>query len=233
MTLDSCKSERGPFLGLLALLGTLSCSPGSGKPAEAWVSQRKEFETVAEELRASSNDWIGLDTVRRLREDQVADSILCYLPLCLAFTVLAGALRRREQPGWAALFYSFFPIPFMLAVTLLARFGNEEWLGLSGEWESEPVQLWLMANGLLYLFIGLAHTRSSAGFARFWGELFMLLVPVSLLVPANVMFEDPPYLFEIGGHGVGAYSCAAVLISLALVIFGTKLSVASLICVAA
>ena len=51
----------------------------------------------------------------------------------------------------------------------------------------------------------------------------MLLVPVSLLVPANVMFEDPPYLFEIGGHGVGAYSCAAVLISLALVIFGTKL----------
>ena len=68
MTLDSCKSERGPFLGLLALLGTLSCSPGSGKPAEAWVSQRKEFETVAEELRASSNDWIGLDTVRRLRE---------------------------------------------------------------------------------------------------------------------------------------------------------------------
>jgi len=68
VTLDAQTSERGSLLGLLALLGPLSCSPGSGEPGGEWASQRAEFEGVAEELRASSNDWIGLDTVRRLRE---------------------------------------------------------------------------------------------------------------------------------------------------------------------
>jgi hypothetical protein len=106
-------------------------------------------------------------------------------------------------------------------LTVLASRGGQEWLG-ADEWNQKPVQLWLMANGLLYLALGLGHARSPTGLARFWGELFMLLVPVSLLVPTNVLFDDPPFFGQAGGQGISLFEYATILLSITLVLFGTK-----------
>lgn len=147
---------------------------------------------------------------------------LSYLPVCLIFVLIAGPLFRRAKAGWAAIFYSFFPIPFAVLLTLLAMSGADKWLGAS-DFDDEPVQLWLMANGLAYLALGLSHARSSTGVKRFWGELFMILVPVSLLWPTNVLFEKAPFFGEVGGEGISIYEYAGVLLSITIVIFGTRL----------
>ena len=56
-----------------------------------------------------------------------------------------------------------------------------------------------------------------------------MLVPVSLLVPTNVLFENEPYLGTAGGRGISLYEYAAVLISITLVVFGTRIRRAALV----
>ncbi len=147
---------------------------------------------------------------------------LSYLPVSLMFVLVAGPLLRRDRVGWGTIFYSFFPVPFAVLLTFVARYGAEKWLG-ANDWDEQPVQLWLMANGLVYLVLGLGHARSAAGVVRFWGELFMLLVPVSLLVPTSVLFEDAPFFGEVGGAGISIYEYAGVLLSITVVVFGTRI----------
>jgi len=56
----------------------------------------------------------------------------------------------------------------------------------------------------------------------------MLAVPVSLLVPSNVLFEHTPFLGTAGGRGIGLFEYSAVAVSIALVVFGTRARRASL-----
>lgn len=159
---------------------------------------------------------------------QVSRAIVAWIPAALLFFVVGSVLRRRQLTTWAALFYAFFPLPLLLLLTVLARNAGEEWLGAT-RWDDKPVQLWLMANGLLYLALGWSHARSSSEFSRFWGDVFMLAVPISLLVPANVLFEKGPFLGSAGGQPIGLFEWASVVLSTALVVLGTRVRRAALV----
>ena len=166
-----------------------------------------------------------------LENERVALAMLSYVPMCLVFAPLAGLLRRRGKgrlgsPVLLLLSDPLRPRPHTARALRQRRSG---WVPpaigttsrrSSGSW---PTACCISPSAS-------PTPRSAAGFARFWGELFMLLVPVSLLVPANVMFENAPYLGRrAGGRGIGVYSYAAIAISIALVVFGTRVRRAALI----
>jgi len=51
----------------------------------------------------------------------------------------------------------------------------------------------------------------------------MLLVPISLLLPANVLFQKGYVITTIGGKPFTTYELATVLIAIGLIILGTRL----------
>ena len=51
----------------------------------------------------------------------------------------------------------------------------------------------------------------------------MLLVPVSFLVPCNVLFEDQPSWGSIGGQPVTVYECISLAASILLIVLGTQM----------
>ncbi|MEM7204952.1 MAG: DUF2157 domain-containing protein [Planctomycetota bacterium] len=157
-----------------------------------------------------------------LEEGRVAWALLHALPVTLSFVLLAGWLRDRA-PSRAAAFFGFFPLPFAAALTLLARFGGEEWLGAAAAWDQAPVQLWLMLNGALYGGLAALLGRSVVGYERTFGELFLLLVPISLLVPTHVLFDRAPFLGTVGEAPLSAYALLGAAWSVALVAVGTRL----------
>jgi hypothetical protein len=179
----------------------------------AWTGAGIQAAYTAALLPLGLREW--LDT------RAVALALVSWLACSLAFVPIAGVVRRRGRAAWSAIFYAFFPLPCALLLTLLARFGGEEWLGCR-DWHDRGVQLWLLANGLVYLALGRAHARATTGYQRAWGELFLLLVPISLLVPNHVLLEDPPFLGAIGAHPVSLWELGALLISAALVLVGTR-----------
>ena len=111
-----------PALALpLVLMLSGGCGGGATSPPAETAPRRPEFERIAEALRASSNDWIGLDTVRRLRaglertdlpaadrrrlRNQLADRLLRNGELDEAIEILQGLLAEApaESPGAFAL----------------------------------------------------------------------------------------------------------------------------------
>lgn len=241
---------RAPQLAVQELFGQDALSP----PPAGFVLTNVQISVVAAAFTAYAllllatvrakvfAIWVGvgaylvyssilllLGLVYWLDHERIAWALVGCLPACLLFSPAAGILRRRGRSRVATVFYSFFPIPFVLVLTALARFGSEEWLRAPASWDSNAVQLWLMVHGLIYLALGLAHVRSATAVARFWGELFLLLVPVSMLVPINVLFEEGPFLGRAGGREISLYECAAVLISVALVVSGTQIRRAALV----
>ncbi len=67
---------------------TITSTGCSASDEPTWQPNREEFEQIARSLQASSNDWIGLDTVRRLRT-------------ALAQSVLPESDRRKLQNNLA------------------------------------------------------------------------------------------------------------------------------------
>jgi hypothetical protein len=156
---------------------------------------------------------------------EVAKSLLFYLPLASLFIPLSLALSRKRLGSLASAFYWFFPVPLVAALSLLAFYGGEEWLGARmRRWEDEQsINLWLMGNGLVYFAAALLGTRSRTDFVRFWGEFFFLLVPPSLLLPTNLLFRKGPELVDLGDRPFTLYALLSILISLSLVVLGTRM----------
>ena len=166
----------------------------------------------------------GLREWLEMGSGHMARALVCYGGFALAFAPLAYALKgwRRFAP-FAPAFYSFFPLPFALCFSLLAHYGAVEWLDSSGALDDPTMNRWLMANGVAYFLAALASSRSAASYVRFWGALFMLLVPVHLLAPTHLLYDRGNPLFQLGHTAFTTYELASLVIALVLAVLGTRI----------
>jgi len=160
-------------------------------------------------------DWVG--------SKHVARALVCFLYFCPLFLVLPVMLERRRLARWAPALYLFFPAPLAVLMTLLARHGSVEWLDATREPDDQTFHLWLMANGIVYFVLAYISCRSRLNYVRSWGFFFMLLAPISLLLPANILFRKGYEITTIGGVPFTTYELATVLIAIGLIILGTRL----------
>ncbi len=168
-----------------------------------------------------------------LHQDHVAWTVVCYFLPCLL--LLAGSLAwdRLSRRGETAMLYAFFPVPLAVLMTLLAYYGSGEWLGVDIKtqlaYDSETANLWWMANGFVYGLAAVLCQRANAGFIRFWDTFFTTLVPISFLVPCNLLFDEGWRLIEsLGDAPVTAYELLSGLTAIGFIVLGTIKNHASL-----
>lgn len=166
-------------------------------------------------LLAGLKQWIA--------DEHVARALLLMLCAALAFWPMALLMEwTATTRPWATVFFAFFVVPLVLIVSLLARYGAAEWLHAQPSLDDETINQWLMADGLIYFIGGLWCTGARSSYVRFWGGVLMLLVPVHLLTPTQMLF-DKRELFILGAAAVTLYELASFLLAVALVVLGTRL----------
>ncbi len=167
-----------------------------------------------------------------LEHEHVARALSWYLVLALALgaaSVFWGLRGNRSQP---AVLYAFFPAPTALLLTLLAWHGSKEWLNQfdsQSPWKTEAINIWWMLNGAVYWLGAAMSLRTPIGFVRFWSGFLSVLVPVSLLVPSNIMFHEGfEVLARLGDRPLTAYQLICGTAAVALIVWGTVTSRATL-----
>ncbi|HEY8749889.1 MAG TPA: serine/threonine-protein kinase [Tepidisphaeraceae bacterium] len=163
--------------------------------------------------------------------EQVAHALVLLLPLPLCFWPLSMMLEKRGgTQRWSAAFYAFFPIPFALVIDLLARYGAIEWLGAEPSISSVRVNQAIMLAGVIFLLTALYGGQNRRSYVRFWGAVLLLLVPIHVLTPTQILFDKPGHdLFRIADAPLTSYEAASALIAVALIVAGTRLRQAVLI----
>lgn len=165
-----------------------------------------------------------------LLNDDRAWAIAWYVGLCFAVCLASLFWAFRFDKREAAWLFIFFPVPLAVFMTLLVWHGSSEWLAdYAPLGENQTMGVWWMLNGAIYWTAAALCFRSRAGFIRFWGSFFLFLVPLSLLVPANLLFRQGARVLElVGSQPVHVYELLCLVFSVGLVITGTKVSQASL-----
>ncbi len=166
---------------------------------------------------------LQLGLMEWLSENHVAKVCLYYIGLALAFLLISLVLEWSGRNEWAAASYIFFPVPFVILMTELARVGAVEWFHVSADWSEETLGLWLMANGLVYLLVAFLSARATAAYIRHWGNLLIMLVPASLLIPPDVLRDKGFALTVIGGADFTSYELLSLLLSMGLAALGTRM----------
>lgn len=166
--------------------------------------------------------WLLLGLKSLIEQDTFAEPVLSLVAVPLFFFLVARIMNRTRASQWAGAFYSFFPVPLAAILTLLAVRGATEWLGAEELVDDERINLWWMANGLLYGAIGLLCARSRTGHVRLSSHFFLLLLPISILVPINLIFLKGPELFMAGGQPVRLYEALSVIAATMLIIAGIR-----------
>lgn len=157
-------------------------------------------------------------------EAALSGPLLLVATAAFGFVPFARALRSSEDGRWSDVLYGFFPIPYAAAMTALALAGVRQASGRpAAEWTDAEVQHWLMMNTGVYLIAAYRCGSADVSFARYWAPFFLAIVPASLIVPANVLFADPPFLFDLGSRPFTIYEAVAALVSVACLAVGTRL----------
>ena len=161
-----------------------------------------------------------------LDANERAWTLACYIALALEFLAVSRLLELRGQSDWAGSLYVFFPVPLAYCLTNLAQRGAMEWLGATGRWDEQSIDLWLMANGVVYFAAAIWSGRARSSHVRLWGDFFMLLVPASLLIPVDILWRTTDHglkLAMIGGKPFRTYEALSFLISVGFVVLGTRM----------
>ena len=161
-----------------------------------------------------------------INQEEVAWALACYFLPCLLLWAGSLARDRRNRRGEAAALYAFVPVPFVLLMTLLAYHGSVEWFHVdiksTSALNNETINLWWMLNGLTYAFVAMLHLRCKKGFIRFWSTFFAVLVPISVLLPCNLLFDQGwPVINDLGGKPLRAYELLGGLAAIGFVVLGT------------
>lgn len=162
-----------------------------------------------------------------LHEDR-ATTLSSYVLLCLLFrsgSIWWNGRGGRREASWL---YVFFPVPLAVLLTLLGWYGSVEWLDVKldphEQFANQTINLWWMANGVVYCLAAIRSLRCRTGFVRFWGEFFLILVPVSFLVPANLLFQKGIELVTVGAAPLTIYELTCGLAAVGFVVAGTRIS---------
>jgi len=187
--------------------------------------------------------WLGLGIVmlftgcllllglkQWLTEDEkhIAWTLTCYLMLVAGLGGAAILWAYRGSRELARLLYPFFPVPAALLLTGLAWYGCKEWFDVFEEknpLKTECINVWWMFNGVFYYAAARLAFSSSFGFVRFWSAWFYALVPLSLLLPLNILFgEGITLLPSFGDQPLKTYELASFLCAIGLIVWGTIVS---------
>ncbi len=171
-----------------------------------------------------------------LENSHVARALVCYLFPCLLLLLLSLWSDRLGHRGEAAMLFMFFPVPLAILLTLLGYYGSWEWLpnmtaSSPPQHSNETVNLWWMSNGFVYAVAAVFSFRSKAGFVRFWNSFFASLVPLSLLLPCNILIgsaEVEPLNYQLGGVPVNIYELLGGVAAIGFVLLGTYMNRAAL-----
>ena len=157
--------------------------------------------------------------------ENVARALLWYFCPCLLLASEAIFRNARGHNRDAAALYIFFPLPLAALMTCLAWYGSEEWLSAhEALCQNQTRNLWWMADGVFFCLAAAVSLRAKTSFVRFWGEFFLLLVPVSLLVPANLLFREGINIMTIGGEPLTLYELLCGFFAVGLIFVGTRIS---------
>jgi hypothetical protein len=171
----------------------------------------------------------------RLATDRVAWVSLHWLVLPPALFLLGAGLERygsrwRDAGRAASSFYRAAVVVALPAAIALARYGSEEWFHQTWGYDSEVWNLWLMAYSAPLLLCAWLSEHYGTEAQRALNRLFYFLVPLFLLVPLNLLFEDKgPKLFPLGRDPVRLYELLCLPAGLALVLLGRMLHIESFI----
>ena len=162
-------------------------------------------------------------------EEHVALSLLCYVPLCLSILLVVILWNSRGAERDPAALYVFFPVPLAAILTALGWYGGVEWFAAKEPLQqNQLINVWWMANGGIYGVAAIISLSARTGFFRFWGEFFLVLLPVSFLVPTNLLFRQGAALVSIGGEPLTGYELACSLFAVGFLVVGTKAQRSSL-----
>ena len=159
----------------------------------------------------------------------MARVLVCYLIPCLLLFLGSLGWNRLGHRSQAAMLYVFVPIPLAILLTLLAYHGSVEWFKCErGDYHDQTINLWWMSNGLVYAAAAVLCHRAGAGFIRFWSTFFGVLVPLSVLLPCNLLFGKPwpgwRLIDSLGGSPVTCYELLCVLSAIGFAVLGTILN---------
>jgi serine/threonine protein kinase len=168
-----------------------------------------------------------------LNQEHVSQALVCYFVPCFLLLVASQAWERQNHRGEAAMLYAFFPIPAVILMTLLAYYGSGEWLDVdiySGPaLDNQKINLWWISNGLVYAFTAMFLQRAHAGYIRFWSAFFAVLVPISLLLPCNLLFDQGSELVShVGNAPLRIYELLCGLAAIGFIVLGTMMNRATL-----
>jgi len=144
-----------------------------------------------------------------------------YLPVALLFWPLTVWLGRVTRRPWVDA-YMFFPLPFVAIMTALAFTIPAEYLPpASRDW---AVAALLFLGGMIYSVAAYFGLRAWSRVIRFWGEFFMLIIPISLLGPLNLLYDRSPNVpfFRLGIAPVTLWELLVPVVAILVVYVGTR-----------
>ena len=81
-----------------------------------------------------------------------------------------------------------------------------------------------MCNAFAYMVAAAFSQRATAGFVRFWSTFFTFMLPLSLLLPCNLLFTEGSALGTLGGEPVTIYQLMCGLAAIGFMVLGTVIS---------
>jgi uncharacterized membrane protein YiaA len=169
----------------------------------------------------------------RLLNDRVAWVALHYLCLGPALYLVGvwlerSWLERREAGRAASPFYQAALLVGLVSAVALARYGAAEWFDRAWQADDEVWNLWLLCYTPPLLLGAWLSERYGTEAQRALSWALYLLVPVFLLVPLNLLFQDQGLaLFVVGSHPLRLYEVLHLPACVALLVLGRALHIRS------
>jgi serine/threonine protein kinase len=160
----------------------------------------------------------------RLLHEQISWVALLCLGFAPVLYLFGAILERRLNPGLAKPFYVTAAITFVAATWTLATAGTREWFGVRGaplkDFDFKIWSLWLMAYSPMFLLWAWETEYRGTEGQRVLTRWLYMLVPISIAIPAQILFGKGMELFSIGSHSLHAFDAVSLLASLALLALG-------------
>ena len=168
-----------------------------------------------------------------LNQEHVSRALVCYFVPCLLLLASSLVWDRLNHRVEAAMLYMFFPVPLVILMTLLGYYGSGEWLDVDiysgAAFDNETINQWWMSNGLVYALTAMLCLRARAGYIRFWSTFFAVLVPISVLLPCNLLFDQGwPPISHVGNAPLRIYELLGGLAAIGFIVLGTMMNRATL-----